>query len=676
MSEIEVERLVVRLTGDGSEYQKTLKQAQVNTQQATDRIGQMVSSLVGNATSALAALGLGSWLKGGLSEWQLAESTALKLEAALKSNGREVERTMASYNRFATQMEELTVLGDDTTLAMLRSAETFGLTGNQAQKAVQDAIAMQAAATGSAEGAENLIRLTAALTQGNTQQAMQFARMVPQLRGIRDESEFLAKAQQLVASGMATASAEASSSAGTMKQLKNAYGNLMEEVGKTVAEVIAPIIAGARKVVKWFQDLSPAVKEAVVVMAILTASAVALFVAINTGMVVFNMLSGGVLLVIGLIITAAAAVGGWVFAIGGVSKAWDRVKATVSAVYNWLLPIFRAIGGYGRAIWDQISQTAGRVWEFIVSIWEKLKTFLSETFSSILGDSDITWESIRGAIAVAFIFGEFMVRRFGSVCELVWAGLKLAWAQFTGLVVYFFRTVVPTVLNYFATNWRAIFTDAFNFVAAGFQNLLGNVERIGRNIPRLLRGQVSLADIWTPLRTGFQRTAAQLVIPQRVIDANEARLRAEFIAMGSNLVQDWETFRNQRLHEIFSEETPSATGSDNPMTPVLNQAKAVTAEIQKWDAVARFSAESFARISEYQDRLRMGTSTGRVSASTPPSVRAAAAVPMAIESQRPNVDSQPQLAELARLLTITNTILTAISTRPGMNFVPANVGNN
>lgn len=684
MTEHEVERLVVRLTGDGSQYQTMLQEARTSTQAAATQIAQSVSRVEASASNLtgvlsgaiglLGSLGFGAWLREGLGEWQTAEDTALKLEAAIRSNGRAVESTMASYNEFATEMERITVLGDDTILAALRTAESFNLTGDAAERVTQNAIAMNAAATGSVQGFESLIRITAALERGDIQTAMSMARMVPQLRGIRDQSEFVAKAQQLIASGMATATAEANSSSGAIKQLKNAYGNLMEEVGKVVAETIAPIVAGVKATVEWFQKLPGPVKEGIVVIAILTAVAVAFWGAMILGAKIFNVLTGGVLILLGVLVTAGLAISGWVISIGGVKSAWDAVKETVSRLYNWLLPIFRAIGGVGAAIWNRIVVAATKVWELIVRGWNAVKTFLSGILGGIFGDFTLTWDDIRRGAAIAFIAVEFYLDNIGSIFEFTWLGIRLGWEVTTSFILHFFQTVVPAVLTYFSNNWRAIFVDAFTLVTVGFQNLLRNAETVGRSIPRLLARQIRLDDInWTPLLTGFQRTVGRLVIPQRVISENERRLRTEFEAMGNNLMERWDEFRERRLQEIFSEtEATAQANRPNPITPMLTTAQEVTREIQRWDAAARFSAESFQRIQEYADRIRGGASPQAARGGGEPI--ASPSSPRPVEQQRPGGDAQTEgWRRVAELLVLTNTHLQTIVNRPGVNLVPANL---
>ena len=48
-----------------------------------------------------------------------------ELEAALKANGKEVDINMRRYKRFASEMQSITTVGDETTLSLIRLAESM-----------------------------------------------------------------------------------------------------------------------------------------------------------------------------------------------------------------------------------------------------------------------------------------------------------------------------------------------------------------------------------------------------------------------------------------------------------------------------------------------------------------------------------------------------------------------
>ncbi len=264
-TETEIERMVVRLVGDASQYVKTLEQAQ----EKTESFGRAVLSVLG-------AIGAKNWIEKGLHNFEEAELIGLKLTAALEANGRQVDQTREEYRKFAAEMERTTTAEDDAVLGMLQVAESLGITGKAAERAVKNSIALAAAKGGEAQA---YIRLTAALEQGNSEM---LGRMLPALRGIEDDSERAAKAQEMLAKMFGTARAEAESHSGKLKILHRDYGNLLEDFGELAAEVAGPVVKALTDLTALFKSMPTWLKAVVVALAALTAGILASAAAMTT----------------------------------------------------------------------------------------------------------------------------------------------------------------------------------------------------------------------------------------------------------------------------------------------------------------------------------------------------------------------------------------------------------
>lgn len=151
-----------------------------------------------------------------------------RLAAAIRANGKDVENTMSRYKNFAAQIQRTTVIGDDMTLSMLQLAESLR------SKAPEEAARM-AIGLSKALGMDlNTATRAAVLAQnGNT---IALSRYIPELRGAGTEAEKLAAIQRTVNSGMEIATSETETLAGKVKQLKNTWGDLREEIGKVIVE--------------------------------------------------------------------------------------------------------------------------------------------------------------------------------------------------------------------------------------------------------------------------------------------------------------------------------------------------------------------------------------------------------------------------------------------------------
>lgn len=451
MSQAVVDEMIVRMTGEGSDYQKMLQTARDSTAQTQSRIeaatakiegfGSKLEGFASSAMSALAAVGLGGGLMGLFQDFAQAEEGEALLRAALQANGREVDSLMGRYNDFAQQIQRVTTTDDDAALSLLRTAETMGLTGAAAERAAKNAIALAAARGIDAASA---IRLTAALEHGN---AEMLQRQIPTLRGVEDATQQVAIAQAELAKMFGQAEAQAGTSSGMLKQLGNAWGNLKEELGGIVAQALKPVIAGLSQVVSWIQALSPEVKTAAVaVVGLLTA-----FMAYKAVAPLLSGLLGplgGVLKAvtsislifspIGLAIAAAAAViGVFVTKSGGISEAfkevgavagkvWDWIKQKVGAFWDWAKPIATSLKDAFVAAWKAIGDVVSSVWGAIKSAVTTAWKFITDVWKSIFGDAEVSWADIRDTIITTIDTVTFTFQNFGTMIEHVWTGIKLS----------------------------------------------------------------------------------------------------------------------------------------------------------------------------------------------------------------------------------------------------------
>ena len=156
-----------------------------------------------------------------------------RLEAAVRANGEAVQGTMIEYKRWASQMQEISTVGDETTLDMLAVAQSMGVTGDAAKTAVKEAIAL-AKAMGMNE--KSAIRYTAALQSGNS---TMLARYLPTLRELDGEAERTAKAHELLGNMFSQVTEEAKQGLGPIKQLGNTFGDVKEKIGELIVNTDA-----------------------------------------------------------------------------------------------------------------------------------------------------------------------------------------------------------------------------------------------------------------------------------------------------------------------------------------------------------------------------------------------------------------------------------------------------
>lgn len=280
--------LLVRLLGNNEQLKQTFTDSKDQAGQLKDHV-EDVASGVQTAMDGITFMGLKqqfetlfAGLKNTygdfLNSFMESEDVEIGLAAAIRAGGRSAEDVMPIYQAYAAQMMELTRLDDEQVLGLLKRAETFGLSGQAAISAANDAIGLAEAADSSAEA---MIRLTAKMVEGDVKGAMLFSRMVPQLRGVKTELEFIDKYQRLVNNGLDEAALLGSSSAGQLDELADSWGNLKEELGGLIARVLLPIVEALQNVVDWFNKLDPKLRDFLMTMVLVGLGMTALTITTN-----------------------------------------------------------------------------------------------------------------------------------------------------------------------------------------------------------------------------------------------------------------------------------------------------------------------------------------------------------------------------------------------------------
>lgn len=252
------------------DFKKGMDTISQNVQQLGQQITQVGQTLTKAITLPIAGMAAGS-----VKAFDTQIKAEARLRSALEANGRQVNDLFKDYKAFASGIQQITTVGDETTLGMLQVAEAMGLTGEEAKRAVKNAIAMQSAFGMNAQSA---IRYTSALEQGDS---VMLGRYIPALKQIEDESERTAYAQNVLAKAFGAATAEAQVGLGPVTQLKNNFGDLMEQIGELVSNAIAPMVERLNNLVLRLKELDAPTKAFYTGIALITAAIGPAFLALG-----------------------------------------------------------------------------------------------------------------------------------------------------------------------------------------------------------------------------------------------------------------------------------------------------------------------------------------------------------------------------------------------------------
>jgi hypothetical protein len=237
-------KLNVVFGADLKDFQKGMAQAQ----RGLADFGKKMTAVGAGLTKTL-TLPIVGFLGASTRAFTKQEDAERKLAAAIGATGGAVDSNMKRFKAFASEMQRLTVVGDETVLSLLQIATAQGLSAESSERAAKNAIALQSAF---GVGAESAIRMTAALEQGD---ATMLRRYIPALRGVEDNAMAVVKAQEILTSAFSIAEAEALTFGGQITQLKNAFGDFMEAIGSVVAEALTPFVNKAKQVVESLQGM-------------------------------------------------------------------------------------------------------------------------------------------------------------------------------------------------------------------------------------------------------------------------------------------------------------------------------------------------------------------------------------------------------------------------------------
>src|SRR3990167_8751559 len=390
-------------------------------------IGKTMSVAITAPLVALGALSVAAFA-------EEAEATA-KLKAALQASGQEVDKNLKGFKKFAAEMQNVSTVGDETTLRLLQMATSMGLSSENSKRAAKNAIALSKALGVDEEAA---LKMAAALERGNT---TMLSRVLP-LKGIKDETEKTAEAQRLLANMFGTVTAEAQSGMGPMLQMKDALGDLMEGFGEIILEAINPFVNWTKELAIEFQGMDAGTKKIIVVVAALALAIGPLLAgfgfltstilpALLTG---FAVLTGPIgLVIIAVAIAATEIIRNWdsivkYFTTGPALDAWNTFKSTTEKIFGSIPGITKDSGDILLEIWDGIIAGIIRPFKTAMDFLIRMTTFsfgvigdVIDVFRAVFaGDWAGMWNEIK-SITVRFM--KFIIDSIIAGLDLIMGGV-------------------------------------------------------------------------------------------------------------------------------------------------------------------------------------------------------------------------------------------------------------
>lgn len=261
---------MIRIGADSYEFQQKVQKVQNDLKKFSASLDKIGKDLSMKLTAPIMALGAASVY---LADVQLRAEA--KVQQALKSTRGVSQLNFDQLTKFASELQGKTIFGDEEILdKSTAQLLTFtNIAGENFKRAQTVALDLATVLNGDLQGASiqlgkalnDPVKSLSALRKSGIQFTNEQEAVIKKLASTGQ----MAKAQSLMLDELerqygGQAEAAAKVGAGSLKQLKNSWGDFMEQIGVAILPTLNKLVDMLKGVVDWLQQLSPEVKNIIV----------------------------------------------------------------------------------------------------------------------------------------------------------------------------------------------------------------------------------------------------------------------------------------------------------------------------------------------------------------------------------------------------------------------------
>lgn len=366
------------------------------------------------------------------------------------------------------------------------------------------------------------------------------------------------------------------------------FWNVVKAVGIEIGEILAPWIGKLTQAVEkgltWWKALSPVMKKVTVVVGLLVAAIGPLLIFVGLTSIALGGLFSAmavlapVIFAVGGAIAAAFSPAGAIIAAlialivnyaGGFKKLfegiketavtiWNKVSSAAIAAFEFIRPVLIQFWNLATTVFKGVWEVATFAFEWIsihlVGVWSDFKEAFMSVWPSLKSVAGTTIKFIRDWLLETLLFAEYAFLNMGLVGSLVFIQIQLAVVKLGNEIHYLFTAVIPSLLDWFGQNWKAVFFDAINYATVVFLNFNENIKNALIELWDFIAsgGQNKFEMMWKPLEEGFVKTMQALPkIPDREMGALEKELAGEVETLTGIVAEGYGAFRDKRMKELF-----------------------------------------------------------------------------------------------------------------------------
>ena len=384
--------------------------------------------------------------------YMIQSAAETKLTEIYRSRLGVTEQVAQKTIEYAGALQKQGVIGDEVLLSGAQQLATFAKypgTINSLLPAMGNLLAQQKGVNATAQDATQIGNLMGKVLQGQTgalkRVGITFTEAQEKVLKYGTEEEKAAMLAQVITDNVGNMNkVMAETPEGKIQQMKNAFGDMAEQIGATLAPVLADLanwistnlMPKLQSLIEWFQGNPVAAKVIVAVAGILAVGGPLLILigtlisSIGTIMGILPLLAGPAGIVIG-VIAAIIAIGIALY------QNWDLIKAKALEIKDWIVEKWTALKeGVTNAVnalkegvsnaWNAIKATASSVWNgiksTITSIVNGIKSTVTSIWNGIKSATTSAWNAVKNAIQHPIETAKNLVRNAINAIKSILSG--------------------------------------------------------------------------------------------------------------------------------------------------------------------------------------------------------------------------------------------------------------